>query len=165
MPDWTIVATAGISAASGIGGAALGFLGAIRQGQSDTERLRAQHIEDERRHRQGVYHDLIDHLHAFNRMASEDVMSEAEFAEWEPRFVHLVNGVRLFGGTSVAEAAGELLRSFALFDHYVTFAAQLPGQTFEERLLYAFQPAAENWADAGLALREAMRTDVQPPAV
>lgn len=162
--DWTVAVTTAISAAAGLSGAALGYLGAIRQGQSETERQREQHREDERRHRQGVYHDLLDHYQRLlGAVHGADPMTPEQFAEWRARFIHLTNGARLFGATAVAEAVEPIVRGVAEFDGAMKFTARPPGETHPGRMEYCWAPMAEQMHDRALAMQSAMRSDVSTP--
>src|SRR5919198_3022163 len=98
MADWSVVAAAGISGASALGGAALGYLTAVRQSGADLARLRAEHDEAHLQHRQAVYHDFLDSAHRFHQDAGgiEPFDTPDGYREWARTFEHHLSAVRLF---------------------------------------------------------------------
>lgn len=126
MADWTLVAStlgaALIAGLAGLDGVLLQSQIARAQSQGETERLRLQHREDERRHRQGVYHDFMDAVSSIDtilRAAAPRILDGTIMEEsWKPvrellierlyRFRHCVNGLVLFGSEEVERAARDL---------------------------------------------------------
>jgi hypothetical protein len=70
--------------------------------EAENERLRREHAEPERQHRQSYYHQLITALDSFESAAvSSQTMDEEAFDQWWGVFESLAGGVELFGAESV----------------------------------------------------------------
>lgn len=108
--DWTPVAAAAIAAASGIGGAALGYFTARYQSKGELERVRLKHGEEHLRHRQAVYHDFLDSAHRFHQASGmvEPFKTPEEYQRWAREFEHRLTAVRLFGTAEASHAAQRL---------------------------------------------------------
>ena len=151
--------TTGEAAIGTLGGALLGYLGARLQGKTQRAQQREQHREAERSHRQGVYHQLLDHMYALARLEIGDAMSHEEYRKWRFAFVHLTNGVRLFGLPETRAAVEDLVRVYAQFDVAVDLSADTE-EGFSGLLLHAWEGVAERWHRGALALEDALRRDV-----
>lgn len=76
--------------------------------REETERLRIQHREDERRNRQGTYHRLLAVLDRFDTFATGYAPTDARFEEALADYNTLHGGVLLFGHESVKGAMGPI---------------------------------------------------------
>src|SRR5438034_4214462 len=160
--DWTLVVTtlgaAGIAGASGYMAAWRQGSVALRQVEAENERLRDQHREDHFRHRQGVYHGLLNVEREFARAmaVTRENFDERRMADWMARFHHAYNAVMLFGTDHVREAASDLA------DAYRTMIAPHVGKrgSYNKIVRTAYDDAAESIQDARDAIITAMRADV-----
>jgi hypothetical protein len=144
---------AAIAGATGFYGARLSNRATIRQAEVQIEQVNLENYEANRRERQTVYHELLDHLRGFDAtlvsLASNGTVDRDAFSEWSARFDHLANGAVLFGTDHVRECVQALAE-------FLTGLAIKPGQrTAMETAdnLTAFQAAYQSLIDA-------MREDV-----
>jgi len=117
LNDWIALAAVAGSTSVGLAGILATIYGSKRQadavlaqiaGEGERERQAAQHDEDHRRNRQATYHLFLTaaaQLRALPplRSETEDDRRAAEEKRWE--FLHLLNGVELFGTEAVRGAA------------------------------------------------------------
>ena len=95
MDPTAVVAVAGFAGTTAA--AVLAYRAGVATAREETERLREQHREDERRNRQGTYHQL---LALINALMWADRKSIDQLME---RWYFLSAGVALFGATAVVE--------------------------------------------------------------
>lgn len=95
MDATAVVAIAGLVGTGS--GAILSYKAGLATSQEETERLREQHREEERRNRQGTYHQLItlvNELMWTERKNLDDLLG---------RWFFLSAGITLFGASEVVE--------------------------------------------------------------
>lgn len=100
-----VVAVGIITGLVGLAGSVVTYLIARHQADAEMAKLRAQHTEDERRHRQGIYHQLLELL--MNRekaIDNLDALPVEEATQFGDQLNHLQAAVRLFGAKDVATA-------------------------------------------------------------
>src|SRR4051812_45373967 len=112
--NWTIIATAAGTGATGVSVGWIGYLGLRRQAVTELARQDLQHPEPERSHRQGVYHNFLNHLTVFSAIVDGSLMDEMEFKTWERAFHEHANAVRLFGDRAVSAAVVDLAGCLAM---------------------------------------------------
>jgi hypothetical protein len=165
VADWTLVAAAAVTGATGVLGGWVGYLSARHQSAGELERLREQHAVEARRYRQEEYRRFLDHLSSFMAIEAGEVMIEDSFSEWQDEFHHLANGIRLFGEeevvTHVVELAGALGVILSLIPDEEDWGGP-PGEypPFEDHLLRAWGTVAQGWGETFRHLVAAMRADV-----
>lgn len=100
MDATAVVAIAGLIGTGS--GALLSYKAGLAASKEETERLREQHREDERRNRQGTYHQLItlvNELMWVDRTKLDDLLE---------RWFFLSAGITLFGAPDVVEKTRSL---------------------------------------------------------
>ncbi len=95
MDTTAIVAIAGLIGTGS--GAILSYKAGLATSQEETERLREQHREEERRNRQGTYHQLVALV---NELVWAD---QQQLSPLLDRWFFLSAGVSLFGAPTVVE--------------------------------------------------------------
>ena len=105
MDATVVVAIAGLIGTSA--GAVLSYRAGLATAREETERLREQHREDERRNRQGTYHQM---LALVNELLWVDRKRMPELLE---RWQFVSAGVALFGAPAVVEKVRPLSRILA----------------------------------------------------
>jgi hypothetical protein len=168
VTDWTVIVTS--LGAAGIAGS-FGYLSArqsgkvaLRQAETENERLRTQHREDHLRNRQGTYHSFLTaeaRLDATFRLSARGATAPEQAQTVFLDLVHLMNGVVLFGSTEAASAARKLEREWAaLTEEARTKDPSDPHSLVNLRETLFSHDAA--LSDAREALIAAMRADVGP---
>jgi hypothetical protein len=105
MDPTVVVAIAGLIGTST--GAVLSYRAGVATAREETERLREQHREDERRNRQGTYHQM---LALVNELLWADREKMPALLE---RWQFVSAGVALFGAPAVVEKIRPLSRVLA----------------------------------------------------
>jgi len=161
MADWTTITTAiGTSSVTGVVawyGTRKAAESTNRQTEAELERLRTQHHEDERRNRQGTYHDFLTADERLWILLQIEDAGDAEMEELTklfPRWRHLANGVRLFGAPAVAGKMKGLMDTLEALVHEM-------GATDRDRVAI-FRAAGPDVRAQRAGLLEAMREDVGP---
>jgi hypothetical protein len=166
MTDWTVILTS--LAAASVAGLA-GYAGARMQAQvamrgieaenarlrdridADSERLREQHREEHFRHRQGVYHDLLDADRLMIRLAPRaPQLPMREIDAVFSNLDHTANAVRLFGAPRVWDEAEKLLVLYA----------EIAEDADRIGMMTALEKSDAALSSARAVLLEAMRDDV-----
>jgi hypothetical protein len=163
----------GDGAWAAIGGAGVGgvftYAAARLQGASESRRLEAENrrladdrAETERQHRQETYHKLLASLDELRLLATgvgRPPATEESWGKWVSEFNYLLDGVRLFGGQSVVDAAEALYgMTFRLNDE---LTKQLrAGSDYGNGLFQALLVLDDDLNIARKAIIDAMRADV-----
>ena len=127
---------------------------------AENERLREEHREAERQHRQGTYHRLISALD-WLQAAMTRVMpiAEEDFANWWLAYQDLAGGVKLFGDSEVNRALDGINADVFIIKARVDTAP--PNRSLAAKLTGAFQgDLIDRYFGARESLIEAMRRDV-----
>lgn len=124
--------------------------------KAENHRLRVQHSEDERRHRQGTYHNLLCALMRLDTMGiGLRPASQAEFAEWLEDYHSLSEGLLLFAPQSVCEALTETRRCLLAFGEVLGTST-----AGEEHFRRTYQDHRHAIRGSMKSLVDAMRRDV-----
>lgn len=103
--DWTTIAVAFL----GTAGTLTGYWVARRNSRDETERLRVQYREDERRNRQNHYHQMLAYFDSLDSWARSGTARGKEFEELGRHFDNLHGGMLLFGDEKVVDALGPVI--------------------------------------------------------
>lgn len=122
MDSIVVVAIAGLVGTSA--GSFLSYRAGLLTAREETKRLHEQHREDERRNRQGTYHQLVALV---NELMWADRNNVRELL---PRWYFLNAGISLFGSPEVVEKARPLSRILAE-------GADNPNREWRERTIAA----------------------------
>lgn len=163
MPAWaTVLIAIGPAAVTGF----VAWFGARYQRDTSlaetdqaTLRLRVEHAENERQHRQGVYHDFLKLLNAQDAMMSGWApLDEQRYNEWLGAHYALFQGIHLFGDQLVRDALSPLT---ALLSEVGGEAGRGdPSVPFHERMKSAYLKRRAEIIVAEAGLTEAMRACV-----
>jgi hypothetical protein len=134
MDSTVVVAIAGLVGTGS--GAVLSYKAGLASSREETERLREQHREDERRNRQGTYHQLIALV---NEMVWADQSTINPLLE---RWFFLSAGISLFAAPAVVEKT-------RLLSNVLADGSKEQNEEWRERVLAA-----------GRAVVAAMREDI-----
>jgi hypothetical protein len=159
-----VVAVALITGLSALLGSAGAYFASKRQAdraseaeqariRADLDRLKIQHGEDHARHRQVVYHDLLDIIGRWHIAAMTEPMCLNEYKQWVLDSEHCLNAVLLVGTEDVVEQARKLQK-------VVEDAWELNGQNYN-----AGSPAHGSVVRQIEATMAAMRDDTAPERV
>jgi hypothetical protein len=165
VSDWATVAIAVGPAA--ITGTVAYFAARFQRDTSKAEteaatlRIRIEHSEAERQHRQGAYHDFLILLEQQAAMMSGFApLDEAKFQEWIGSFYAQYQGLHLFGAQEVRNALRPLIDAINMAGKEADEGDRsLP---FFERMRTAWGRHGEEIVAATDGLTEAMRADVAP---
>ena len=107
----TVTALAGI--ATGLTAARLQAKNTERQLQTQVDLLLREQDEANRTARRAAYHEFLDADRAFQALAiSAQLIDRSTYANWQERFDHTYNGLRLFGTVEVRERAADFADLF-----------------------------------------------------
>ena len=172
MADWSSVALAGVTAAAGVLGGGIGYLGArlqarvgLRQVEIEIDRLNAEHAEDHLRNRQSTYHNFLDVEQRYLAMMSREDFPRGLYDDWLADYHHTYDGVILFGTDHAREAAERLNETHK--EIHRDYYREVNG-TFSARILRAYFAHQEDYRAGRQEMLDAMREDVAPrvrPAV
>lgn len=166
MEAWTVVAAAGVTGATAIIVGLIGVYSARlsaevqkRQIQAETDRLLETHREAHFRHRQGIYHDLLnaerragDYLSKAEHGAKAQAMRDLLNSMFDP-----LNGAKLFGTADVALCANRLHGVLAVLLEVIKEVDSVhPGLDVKN----SFGAVFDEWRVARRELIDAMRADV-----
>lgn len=126
---------------------------------ADTERLRLEHSEAERQHRQGSYHQFLMLLNDLDLLAGGYAdLDEARYEDWMSQYYKMLIGLDIFAPRAVRDALD------ALDKVVVAFHEPLLGLPTEGEWLDAFRQSwltqRPTFMTAWDSLTEAMRADV-----
>lgn len=157
--DLTVVLTAAVTGAAGYGGARLQGRVALAQSRAQTEQAKADRDQTALEKRQGAYHDLLDAIRELQLLVyREPPSTPTEFASWNGRYQHRLNGVGLVGVLAVREAAvrfDDVLRSL---DEHVPERSG----SFQSELQAGYAHIEQDVTVRFRALLDAMSADVAP---
>jgi hypothetical protein len=124
--------------------------------KAENERLRDQHHEVERQHRQGTYHRFLAVIDAIDRIGTGmPVPTDDEFTATLQEFNYLHGGIHLFGDDRVRDALGPLIDLLEKAgEGNVQYASSV------ERFRRGYIPHRHAVISAQYAIIEAMRADV-----
>jgi cytochrome c556 len=124
-----------------------------------TLRVRIEHAEAERSHRQGAYHEFLVLLDEHAAMMVGAVpWDDAKFEAWLGKYYRQQQGLRLFGSQGVREALRPLANTL---DEVAAEANRGDRRVPDlERFQSAFRNRRDELATAVSALTDAMRRDV-----
>jgi hypothetical protein len=180
MSSWPIIAASGITGATAVIGYLFGDRSSqrstdanIRQIESENDRvvqqitaendrLREQRREDHLRNRQSTYHKFMTADTLMNAMFSHGAQRERvtreQYDNMSQEFLHLFNGVRLFGTQPVIDAAFEL--NSVHYQVFERFIADQSSRPFAEKMAEAYFSHGDALVDARVLCFDAMRLDV-----
>lgn len=126
---------------------------------ADTERLRLEHSEVERQHRQGNYHQFLMLLNDLDLLAGGYAdLDEARYEDWMSRYYKMLIGLDIFAPRTVRDALDALDKIVEAFHE------ALLGRPTEAEWLDAFRQSWRTQRPAFMiawdSLAEAMRADV-----
>ena len=108
MTDWAVVATAGITAAAGLGGALIGFIAVRQQVGSEERRELWRAAEQRRNERKEVYRTTLNLLSDW-LWDSESPASDYDVVRsFTKPFVHAANDVRIYGSVEAVAAIDQM---------------------------------------------------------
>jgi hypothetical protein len=108
MTDWAIVATAGITAAAGLGGAFIGFI-AVRQQVGSEERRELWRAGEQRRNeRKEVYRTTLNLLSDWLWDSESPGNDYDVVRSFTKPFVHAANDVRIYGSVDAVAAIDQM---------------------------------------------------------
>lgn len=161
MSEW---ATAAIAVGPAMVAGAVGYLGArlqyegVRtQSEMERARLRDQHAEEHLRHRQAVYHDLLDAIRQAHQTPPRPHSSEQVWQDWAVNYSHHLNAVVLFGTEAVRAGAGR-------YNDLLYELAKEAGDVGVPGFDAVFQTRIDDFAKRYRELVDAMRADVTQAA-
>ncbi len=114
MSDVVVVAI--ITGAVGIVSSIATYVVGRQQAATEVAKLRLQHVEDGRRHRQQVYHDtlvLLDKQLEAAATLDAEAMVGRQTDTWREELRHLQAGVDLFGSDDAASAVADYANLYA----------------------------------------------------
>lgn len=127
---------------------------------ADIERLRIEHSEAERQHRQGSYHQFLMLLNDLDLLAGGYAdLNEARYEDWMSRYYKMLIGLDIFAPRTVRDALDALDKVVAAFHEPL-----LGGLDTEDEWLDAFHQSWRTQRPAFMtawdSLADAMRADV-----
>lgn len=148
--------------------AAFGIVGTVLNGvlsgrsaraaaEEETERLRLQHQEDERQHRQGTYHRTLAAFNAMDAWARNLSATIEEYEAISAEFTFLHGGCHLFGDQDVIDAFDPITE---LLYMGANEPEALPGEPQVERWRRGYKRYRNQLIAAQGDLVRAMRADV-----
>jgi hypothetical protein len=173
MNDWATVAIAlgpaGITGLVGYYAAKFARDSSKEETRAATERIRLEHAEAMRSHRQTVYHDFLTLLERHNLMMFGFAPRDQHlYEEWLDKFYAQYHGLHLFGAQGVRDALG------ALVDVLTAAGSEALGGAPEDQPLEVehmvsvwprhMEAFAEVTADLTIAMREDVAAGLPPPA-
>jgi hypothetical protein len=161
--DWAQVALAvgpaAVAGSVGYFGARLQAATAIHQATMETKRLGIGFQEEERRNRQGTYHQFLAVLARHDMMLTGyDLLTPDSYRGWVGEFYFLRAGMDLFGTLAVRDAMGPLTDVLGTIGQEVMDGDK--ERPFLDRLIEAYERHREDAHRAEVILTEAMRADV-----
>jgi hypothetical protein len=170
MPAWATVAIAIgpalITACVALFAARFQRDTSLAETNAATERLRIEHAETERSHRQGVYHQFLTLIERQDAtMMGFAPLSEELFRDWLSQYYAIHQGMSLFGAQSVRDALTPLADMLDEEGAEARIIAKQTGEPFHEAIRAPYAARRNETFERMDELREAMRVDVAPEVV
>jgi ribosomal protein S20 len=128
----------------------------LQKVEAENERLRQQHRETERSHRQGTYHRLLANLDQQALMASDLEASPERYDEIVKDFYFLTAAVNLFGADPVRDAMQDVIEVLGRMGSAIARESGSPLDGHRS----VYPRFADELAARELPMIEAMRADI-----